>query len=73
MIFDVLETLECLNCSGPIQLILVVNETRHIQGYRVLKWELNNVCGIIERILKLRQGSWKLRKGGTYYNFITIT
>ena len=53
-------------------MILVVNETRHIQGYLVLKLELNNGYIIIERILKLRQGSWKLRKDGTHYNFIII-
>ena len=46
-----------LSYSGPIQFIHVVNETRHIRGYLVLKWKLNSEHSNTERILKWKQGS----------------
>ena len=48
-----------LSYRGLIHLILVVNETRHIQSYLVLKWKLNSKHRNMERILKWKQGSWK--------------
>ena len=46
-----------LRYSGPIQLILVVNEIRHTQVQMILKQELDNEHRSMERILKWKQGS----------------